>query len=181
VAHVRRFRREDGPVLWTLNNLPNIGHTADETQPLRLDGAMHPPAEFPDLADIEGSFLKAGGDFLVAEEDGCIIGMAGVRGRELGQAEVLRVRVHPAARRRGIGTRLMQAVEHRAPGVGVHRVGARHSDQPARRRRLLPSTWIPGNWAAFASGVVVDPRLLPQEAAATGGVRITRDRRHESA
>jgi N-acetylglutamate synthase-like GNAT family acetyltransferase len=118
MAHVRRFRRGDGPTLWTLNNLPNVGSTTDTSLPLALPRAALPPPEFPDLANIEESFIAAGGDFFVAEQNGHLVGMAGLRGNAKGQAEVLRVRVHPAVRRFGIGRALMEAVEHRAAQLG---------------------------------------------------------------
>lgn len=118
VVTVRQFRPEDAPVVWTLNSLPNVGETADEGVPLPLPASSTAPPEFPDLADIPGCFLAAGGDFLVAELDGSLVGMAGLRPSAAGHAEVLRVRVHPALRTRGIGRALMDAVERRAAELG---------------------------------------------------------------
>lgn len=91
---VRQCRSEDAPTLWALNALPNIGSTADPTVPLPLAPTREPPANFPDLADIPASFHRVGGDFLVAELDGHLVGMGGIRPNSSGQAEVLRVRVH---------------------------------------------------------------------------------------
>jgi hypothetical protein len=73
VVTVRRFRDTDASVLWALNALPNIGETADPTVPIPLPVATEPPANFPDLADIEGTFLATGGEFLVAELDGHLV------------------------------------------------------------------------------------------------------------
>ena len=67
------------PTLWALNNLPNIGATADPTVPLPLPPAMKPPAAFADLADIAGCFVHTGGEFLVAEQQGHLVGMGGIR------------------------------------------------------------------------------------------------------
>ncbi|WP_433200292.1 GNAT family N-acetyltransferase [Dactylosporangium sp. CS-047395] len=116
---IRGFRDEDAPTLWTLNSLPNIGATADPTVPLPLPPTAQPPAGFPDLADIRRCFHDAGGDFLVAELDGHIVAMGGIRPNSHGQAEILRVRAHPATRRRGIGRRLMTALEVRAHQLGL--------------------------------------------------------------
>ncbi|MEU4689975.1 GNAT family N-acetyltransferase [Actinoplanes sp. NPDC023714] len=116
---VRRFGEADTGVLWALNALPNIGETADPAVPIPLPAATEAPAAFPDLADVGACFLDVGGEFLVAELDGHIVGMGGYRPDTAGGAEVLRVRVHPAARRRGIGRQLMTALERRAAGDGL--------------------------------------------------------------
>jgi ribosomal protein S18 acetylase RimI-like enzyme len=56
---------------------------------------------------------------VVAEMDGHIVGMGGFRPADLaGRVQVLRVRVHPARRRRGIGRELVAMLESRAAGCG---------------------------------------------------------------
>ncbi|WP_238011396.1 GNAT family N-acetyltransferase [Dactylosporangium sp. AC04546] len=115
---VRRFRDADVATLWALNDLPNIAATADPSVPLPLPPSTRPPG-FPDLADIRGCFLDAGGDFLVVELDGHVVGMGGIRPSTEGRAEVLRIRVHPATRRRGVGRALMSALEQRAARLGL--------------------------------------------------------------
>lgn len=166
---VRRFRAPDAPAVWALNDLPNIGATANPDVPLPLPPAAHPPATFPDLADIPTHFLTTGGEFLVAELDGHLVGMGGIRptttdtahtalaghlsgaphldpaghhpGALLGPdghhpgrtdaAHVLRVRVHPATRRRGVGRALMTALEERARDLGLrHMVLDTADNQP---------------------------------------------------
>ncbi|TQS45906.1 GNAT family N-acetyltransferase [Cryptosporangium phraense] len=119
---IRRFRDADASTIWALNNLPNIGATANPTVPLPLPPATQPPPGFPDLADITDSFLAAGGEFLVAELDGHLVGMAGLRPAHNGAANILRVRVHPATRRRGIGRALMDALEQHARHNGLQRM-----------------------------------------------------------
>jgi ribosomal protein S18 acetylase RimI-like enzyme len=119
VVTVRRFRDTDAPALWALNALPNIGATADPEAPIPLPPMAAPPASFPDLADVDASFLAPGGEFLVVELDGHIVGMGGFRPDVEAGAEVLRVRVHPATRRRGIGRALMAELEHRAAQRGL--------------------------------------------------------------
>lgn len=105
--------------MWALNNLPNIGATADPTTPLPLPPVSQPPASFPDLANIRASFQDAGGDFLVAELNGHLVAMGGIQPNSQGRAEVMRVRVHPATRRQGIGRALMTALEARARQCGL--------------------------------------------------------------
>ncbi|GAA2691611.1 GNAT family N-acetyltransferase [Actinoplanes palleronii] len=106
-------------MLWALNALPNIGDTADPGVPIPLPPAAEPPAGFPDLADVTRSFLAVGGEFLVVEPDGHLVAMGGYRPDTGGGAEILRVRVHPATRRRGIGRALMTGLEQRAAGSGL--------------------------------------------------------------
>ncbi len=116
---VRGFRDRDAPTVWALSTLPNIGATADPTVPLTLPPAPAPPAAFPDLADVPGSYLEPGGDFLVVERDGHLVGRGCIRPDADGGAEVLRVRVHPATRRRGVGRALMGGLEARAARLGM--------------------------------------------------------------
>lgn len=115
---IRQYRSSDGPDVWALNGLPFRGATADSSVPLRLKPATVPPKEFPDLANVDQTFIGAGGDFFVAELDSHIVGMAGFRANEQGQAQVLRVRVHPATRRQHVGWQLMKTVEVRARQLG---------------------------------------------------------------
>jgi ribosomal protein S18 acetylase RimI-like enzyme len=114
----RRARPADGPRLWALNDLPNIGCTEDPLLPIDLTIPDGPPAAFPDLADVAASFIAPGGDFVVAEDGEGIVGMGGYRPDSLGKAEVLRVRVHPAVRRRGVGRAVMSELEARAAMAG---------------------------------------------------------------
>lgn len=116
---IREFREADAPVLWTLSALPNIGFTAEPAIPLALPAAAAVPPQFPDLADIQTAFVRAGGVFLVAEHDGCVVGMGGFRPNAARQAEVLRVRTHPAMRRRGVGRLVMSGLESRARELGL--------------------------------------------------------------
>jgi hypothetical protein len=76
---VRRFRDTDASVPWALTALPKIGETADPTVPITLPAATETPANFPDLADIEGTFLATGEEFLVAELDGHLVVTGGFR------------------------------------------------------------------------------------------------------
>ncbi|WP_018348054.1 GNAT family N-acetyltransferase [Longispora albida] len=112
---VRDFRAADAPVLWTLSTLPNIGATADPDRPLALPPAAEAPAAFSDLADIPGEFDA----FVVAEYEGHIVGMGGFARNDQGQAEVYRVRVHPATRRLGVGRAVMAGLESRAAELGL--------------------------------------------------------------
>jgi ribosomal protein S18 acetylase RimI-like enzyme len=119
MVRLRRAQASDSPRLWALNALPNIGVTVDPDLPLHLPRPASPPANFPDLADVMTSFVGRGGDFVVAEIGGELVGMGGIKPTGANQAEVLRVRVHPARRRCGVGQRVMRELEKRALALGL--------------------------------------------------------------
>ncbi|WP_328993945.1 GNAT family N-acetyltransferase [Kribbella sp. NBC_01245] len=116
---IRGHRRSDLPQVWTLATMPHIGATADPSAPLPLPAAAEPPTAFPVLADPDA---LPGGDLLVGEIDGHIVAMGGLWDHGQGRAEIVFVRVHPATRRRGIGRRLMTALEERALALGYDEV-----------------------------------------------------------
>jgi ribosomal protein S18 acetylase RimI-like enzyme len=102
-----------------LNNLPNVGRTSDPGLPLELETPPGPPAAFPDLENVEQSFIAIGGDFFVVVDDqDHVLGMGGFKPVSPDAVEVLRVRVHPATTRRGIGRMLMARIEERAFELG---------------------------------------------------------------
>jgi ribosomal protein S18 acetylase RimI-like enzyme len=116
---LRQAGANDGPGLWALNALPNIGVTANPDVPLHLPRPAGPPTDFPDLADVMTSFVGHGGDFVVAEISGELVGMGGIKPTGANRAEILRVRVHPARRRRGVGRQVMRELETRAVALGL--------------------------------------------------------------
>ena len=118
VVELRRFEPADAGHVWALSRVSNIGHTADPSAPLPLPPLDEPPAQFPGLADIEASFIRPGGEFLVGHLDGAPVAIGGMWPTGDGRAEVKHVRIHPAIRRRGIGRRLMGALEETALASG---------------------------------------------------------------
>ncbi len=117
---LRRFRPTDAGQVWALSRIANIGHTADPSAPLPLPAHAEPPVEFPGLADIQASFIAPGGEFLVGHVGEALVAMGGIWPTGDRRAEVKHVRIHPARRRRGIGRRLMGALEEAATALGCH-------------------------------------------------------------
>lgn len=79
------------------------------------------PAEaFSDLADPDSTFTSVGGELLVVELNGSIAAMGGFRpmAQMPERAEILRVRVHPAKRRLGLGAAIMTRLESDAARRG---------------------------------------------------------------
>ena len=74
---------------------------------------------FPYLADIDGHFVGAGGEFLLLELTGHVVGMAWKRTNSPDQAEVLRHSGPPwATRRGGVGWPPVSGLETRARELG---------------------------------------------------------------
>jgi GNAT superfamily N-acetyltransferase len=132
---IRQYRRADDQQIWALASLhaagSGEGDVASGPSPaLPLPPVAAPPEGFEDLADIERDFLLAGGDFLVAEIDGHVVGTAGLLPAGRATADVVRVFVHPAVRRQGVGTALMETIEWRAEGLGVRRLNLGEGRHP---------------------------------------------------
>ena len=114
---IRAYRESDRATVWALSQIPHLGATADPSIPLDLP-PRGDPGSFDDLRNIDNAYGARGGAFLVVEIDARVVAMGGIVANERGQAEVLRVRVHPALRRRGLGRALMRALEQRALELG---------------------------------------------------------------
>ena len=121
MIEVRPFEPDDLPALWALAHLPDSGVTEDPNIPVPLPKRSVPPSGPPDLVDPEAAVLALGGDLVVAIQDQHLVGVGGlrpVRGRpHLGR--LVRLRVHPAARRIGVGRQLMQGLEAAARRKGL--------------------------------------------------------------
>jgi GNAT superfamily N-acetyltransferase len=92
-------------------------------------GLSAPPADFS----------APGGTFLVVYEDGKPVAGGGVKRDEDGVAEIKRMYVAPAARGRGLGRRLLEALEDTARSLGYARIrldtGARQPEARAMYER----------------------------------------------
>jgi GNAT superfamily N-acetyltransferase len=122
----------------------------------------------PDEAVVDpAEFLPPVGLFLVAEVDGVPAGCGAWRAHEPGVAEVKRVYVEPAFRRRGLAQLLMAALEESAAAAG-HRAVVLNSgpEQPEALAlyAALGYTPVPGYGVyADAPGAVHLGRRLEEE------------------
>jgi GNAT superfamily N-acetyltransferase len=100
VLTIRRFESRDGDAVRAL-------HRAAMEQ---ADAFLPGPWD-ADLEDVGRSYLVAGGEFLVGEVDGRVVAMGALRRIDERTAELKRMRVAPAQQRKGVGTRLLEALE----------------------------------------------------------------------
>jgi putative acetyltransferase len=105
---IRRAQLEDAEAIWSTHRAAVLGLTAPEYTPDQI-------AAWLDLApdDFRAAMRERGGVFFVAEAAGEVVGFAAVRGDE-----ARAVYVRPDAVRRGIGTRLLDAVEREVRASG---------------------------------------------------------------
>ena len=81
------------------------------------------PSLNPDLQDIQASFITRGDDFYVAENDGRIVGTAGLIFGE-GRARIVRMSVAQSHRKRGIATGLLKQCIESAAQRGFREIWA---------------------------------------------------------
>lgn len=75
-----------------------------------------------DLNRIEDVYLNARGDFLVGILDEQVVAMGALRAIDADTAEIKRMRVLPELQRRGLGRRMLHALEARAAELGYSAV-----------------------------------------------------------
>lgn len=71
-----------------------------------------------DLDDIEGAYLRDGGEFLVGLHAGRLVAMGALRPGTDGRAELKRMRVLPELQGHGFGQAILDALERRARALG---------------------------------------------------------------
>jgi ribosomal protein S18 acetylase RimI-like enzyme len=104
---IRRYQPDDAPAVWQLHNraLHEVG----------AHGGNGPWDD--DLHHVEEVYLR-GGEFLVAEVEGQVVGMGALHRVSSEQAEVKRMRVDPDHQRKGLGRAILAALEKRAKELG---------------------------------------------------------------
>jgi GNAT superfamily N-acetyltransferase len=75
-----------------------------------------------DLLHVEEVYQRQGGEFLVAEVAGVIVGMGALRRSGPDCGEIRRMRVAPSHQRQGVGRRLLAELERRAAAFGYTRL-----------------------------------------------------------
>ncbi|QSG14245.1 GNAT family N-acetyltransferase [Halapricum desulfuricans] len=119
-ATIRRFEPGDTDAVLALNER---AMAAEGTDPEDVPG-------IDDLRRIESEYLDSGGEFLVADLGGDIVGMGGLT-IDGETAEVFRMRVDPDYQRSGLGSALLDRLERAARERGATRLLA----ETARRQQ----------------------------------------------
>jgi ribosomal protein S18 acetylase RimI-like enzyme len=109
---LRRYHIQDKQQVWELHNLA-----------LSAAGAHMGNGPWDaDLKDIERTYLKPGGEFLVAVSMGRIIGMGALLRLDETTAEIKRMRVDPQHQGMGLGRRMLLSLEGTAARLGYKRI-----------------------------------------------------------
>jgi ribosomal protein S18 acetylase RimI-like enzyme len=106
---IRRYKKPDQTQVWNLHilalqSVPDLVYAGGSWE--------------TDLQDIEKSYLDNGGEFLVAELNGEILGMGAFRKISESCAEIKRMRVHPDHWRQGIGQSILTRLKQMAKEKG---------------------------------------------------------------
>jgi len=89
-----------------------------------------------DLDEIEGFYLKSGGEFLVGVLDGEVVAMGALRRISRETAEIKRMRVKPGLQGRGYGQTLLDALHRCAAELGYSTLRLDTTVQQRAARRL---------------------------------------------
>jgi GNAT superfamily N-acetyltransferase len=112
-----------------------------ERRAVQAIDAWRGPGPWDDeLRDIDASFRRKGGIYLVAtDETGLLVGTAALRPLSGGKAEVTRMRVRPDRQGQGIGGQLLDALEACADILGFPHLVLHTTDRQAAARKLYAS------------------------------------------
>jgi ribosomal protein S18 acetylase RimI-like enzyme len=109
---IRTYRPEDHDVVVLLHEVAMKDTNAFSDNPIFEE----------DFKDLEGVYLKSGGEFLVGIIDGEIVAMGAFRKISEEVAEIKRMRVHPKYQRRGLGQQIYNELETRAKKKGFKKL-----------------------------------------------------------
>lgn len=85
-------------------------------------GAAFDPAANPDVDDIMADYVEMGHPFYIGETDGRTVASGGLLMRGRGVAQVIRIAVNPACRRRGFARAMIGHLVGVARDAGMRRV-----------------------------------------------------------
>jgi ribosomal protein S18 acetylase RimI-like enzyme len=108
---LRRFESGDAAEVW---NLHELAVAAVPGAP----GAHH----WDDLHDVMRHYIDSGGEFPVGIAAESVVAMGGFQPRSASKVEIMRMRVHPDWRGRGLGKTLLGALERAAREHGYRQV-----------------------------------------------------------
>jgi N-acetylglutamate synthase-like GNAT family acetyltransferase len=110
---IRRYTPEDIPRILELHVL------AIQSVPNLI---VHDGPLIKDLHNIDSEYIQNGGEFLVAECEGMVVGMGALRRKDEHCGEIKRMRVDPKYWRGGIGQTLLTRLEETAKRNGIKKL-----------------------------------------------------------
>jgi len=93
----------------------------------------------PDLADVENTYLRSGGEFLVGQIAGAVVAMGALRRIDSVTGEIKRMRIDPAHQRRGHGRALVVRMLDCARGRGLRTIVLDTTSEQVGAQRLSES------------------------------------------
>ena len=105
---IRRYRSADHDAVWELHNVALL-HTGAHAGNGPWDDDLH---------RVEAEYIATGGEFFVGTASGRIVAMGALLRHSADRASIRRMRVHPDVQRRGLGSRMLSALEQRAAELG---------------------------------------------------------------
>ena len=88
----------------------------------QMGAALEPGPWDDDVRNIVEHYYQNDGEFLLAEYEGKVAAMGAFRKTGENEAEIKRMRTHPAFQRRGFGQRIYEALEQKAREKGHTRL-----------------------------------------------------------
>jgi ribosomal protein S18 acetylase RimI-like enzyme len=106
---------------------------------LALVGVGHDPTLDSDLEDVEGSYLKRGGEFLIVQKGDAVVAMGAFRRLDGRNAEIRRLRVASGNRRQGHGRAVLIKLLEEAAERGFRSIVVDISAEMSEARSLFES------------------------------------------
>ena len=122
---IRSYDPSDKQAVWELHNIA-----------LAATGASYPGPWDSDFEDIEGVYIRSGGEFLIGEIDGRIIAMGALKPLTSTIVELKRMRVLPPYQRMGFGQLMLDCLEDRAKELGFSVIELDTTGQQLAARKL---------------------------------------------
>jgi len=133
---IRRYQKKDNKAVKELHHAGNMQMGEMLTEAELKELISLPTATFgSDLDDIEGVYLKSGGDFLVGVEGRKIVVIGAIRKYTDTCGELKRLRVRRDYQRKGLGETMMRKLVTRARELGYKELilDTIAENRPARR------------------------------------------------
>ena len=147
---LRRWRPADRAAVADLHDRALAGFSA----------ILQRGSEAPDLHDVDGVYLRPGGEFLVGEIAGALVAMGALKRIDAATGEIKRMRIDPAHQRHGHGRTLLVHLLEAARERGLRRIVLDTTSEQVGAHRLYESMgFVTTGTRVVGPFTVVDYRL----------------------